>query len=83
MNETPPDSNKQNSVKPKPTPRSKISPPSGAKPKNTDILFPELPNVPDDAPHMSNHDFTPKNDTLDEVDFDDLSKRFENLKKKK
>lgn len=85
--DAPVDKNQQYSVKPKPTPRSKISPPGGAKAKTTaDLLFPELPEVPKDVPTLSNEDFlanSNKNENLDEIDFDDLTRRFENLKKKK
>ncbi|KAK6640460.1 hypothetical protein RUM44_012154 [Polyplax serrata] len=78
------DPNQENSVKPKPSPRSKMSPPGSVKPKNSDSLFPELPNVPDDTPHMSNEDLAKLNQNDNEdIDFDDLTKRFENLKKKK
>lgn len=53
---------------PKPAPRSKIN--DGAYPD-----LPELPSVPGDNPAPSN-----KND---DIDFDDLTRRFEELKKKK
>ena len=58
----------QNFAKPKPQPRSKISP---------DLNFPNLPNVPSDLPDV------PQNKEDDDIDFDDLSRRFEELKKKK
>lgn len=76
-----PDDNMQNSAKPKPQPRSKISP---------EMNFPILPNVPVDLPDVP----TPpggnvagagsggQNDN-DEIDFDELSRRFEELKKRK
>lgn len=90
MNDTtdsPVDTNQQNYVKPKPTPRSKISPPGAAKPKSAaEILFPELPEVPKDTPVLSNEEFlanSNRNENFDEIDFDDLTRRFENLKKKK
>uniref|UniRef100_A0A2M4AA75 IST1 homolog n=1 Tax=Anopheles triannulatus TaxID=58253 RepID=A0A2M4AA75_9DIPT len=71
-----PDDNMQNSTKPKPQPRSKFSP---------ELNFPELPNVPLDLPEVpSGGNQESKNDNdNDEIDFDDLSRRFEELKKKK
>lgn len=72
-----PDDNMQNSTKPKPQPRSKISP---------DMNFPVLPNVPADLPDVPNESTPPgaggQNDN-DEIDFDELSRRFEELKKRK
>lgn len=78
-----PDDNMQNSTKPKPQPRSKISP---------EMNFPILPNVPGDLPDVPN-DSTPTGSTggaagggqndNDEIDFDELSRRFEELKKRK
>lgn len=76
-----PDDNMQNSTKPKPQPRSKISP---------EMNFPTLPNVPGDLPEVPN-DSTPTGSTgggaggqnNDEIDFDELSRRFEELKKRK
>lgn len=73
-----PDDNMQNSTKPKPQPRSKISP---------EMNFPVLPNVPADLPDVPN-DGSPSArsggpDDNDEIDFDELSRRFEELKKKK
>uniref|UniRef100_A0A182QT03 IST1 homolog n=1 Tax=Anopheles farauti TaxID=69004 RepID=A0A182QT03_9DIPT len=67
-----PDDNMQNSTKPKPQPRSKFSP---------ELNFPPLPNVPMDLPDIPDGDEN-KNDN-DEIDFDDLSRRFEELKRKK
>uniref|UniRef100_A0A8W7P315 IST1 homolog n=1 Tax=Anopheles coluzzii TaxID=1518534 RepID=A0A8W7P315_ANOCL len=67
-----PDDNMQNSTKPKPQPRSKFSP---------ELNFPPLPNVPLDLPDIPDGDEN-KNDN-DEIDFDDLSRRFEELKRKK
>ncbi|XP_046414642.1 IST1 homolog [Neodiprion virginianus] len=64
----PPDLNKQSDQKPKPQPRSKM-------PMN-DFKLPDLPVVPtenDQPPGSSN----------DDIDFDDLTKRFEELKKRK
>ncbi|XP_065085769.1 IST1 homolog isoform X1 [Ochlerotatus camptorhynchus] len=76
-----PDDNMQNSTKPKPQPRSKISP---------EMNFPVLPNVPADLPDVPN-DNSPSArggsgggpDDNDEIDFDELSRRFEELKKRK
>ncbi|XP_076656863.1 increased sodium tolerance 1-like protein [Halictus rubicundus] len=66
----PPDLNKQSDQKPKPQPRSKM-------PMN-DFQLPDLPAVP------SENDLPPNNSTTTEdIDFDDLMKRFEDLKKRK
>lgn len=63
------------------------APSAGPPPPSYDSLeasnsfptFPILPAVPTDMPALSPEDEQPKND----IDFDDLSKRFEALKKKK
>lgn len=79
-----PDDNMQNSSKPKPQPRSKISP---------EMNFPVLPNVPADLPDVP-VDNSPtsgggggggggQQEDNDEIDFDELSRRFEELKKRK
>lgn len=72
-----PDDNMQNSTKPKPQPRSKISP---------EMNFPVLPNVPSDLPDVPS-DINPSSgggqEDNDEIDFDELSRRFEELKKRK
>lgn len=67
----------QNLNTPKPQPRSKMPPPSA----NED--FSNLPTVPSDLPDISQS--VPPGDTSnnDDIDFDDLSRRFEELKKKK
>ncbi|GAB0091684.1 IST1 homolog [Sergentomyia squamirostris] len=70
-----PDDNLQNSAKPKPQPRSKMPPDMGDSSQG----FPNLPNVPSDLPDIPDD---PREDN-DEIDFDDLSRRFEELKKKK
>ncbi|XP_055844538.1 IST1 homolog isoform X2 [Episyrphus balteatus] len=71
--------NLQNSSAPKPKPRSKnINGPS-APPSNMEM--PNLPNVPADLPDVPN-DGGKKSDD-DDIDFDYLSRRFEELKKMK
>ncbi|XP_046980934.1 IST1 homolog [Schistocerca americana] len=69
-----PDQNKQSNEKPKPAPRSKMSPGEDTYPE-----LPELPAVPTDS-------FPPAPSApgpSDDIDFDDLTRRFEDLKKKK
>ncbi|GLG93004.1 IST1-like protein [Gryllus bimaculatus] len=76
--------NLQSDDKPKPTPRSKISPGGGggggSSQNNGFPDLPELPAVPTDS-------FPPGEDAAggsnDDIDFDDLTKRFEELKKRK
>jgi len=75
----PVDANKQNDAKPKPVPRGKMSPPD-RKPNNND-MFPELPNVPDDLPDLPEGAAPNVTSSVDDIDFDDLNRRFENLKK--
>lgn len=78
----------QSDDKPKPSPRSKLSPNSGgpSQQSNKDDGFldlPELPSVPTDSfppPDEARH---PGNSGNDDIDFDDLTRRFEDLKKKK
>lgn len=65
----PPDLNKQSDEKPKPQPRSKI-------PMNN-FQLPDLPAVPSESELPQN----PSEN--DDIDFDDLMKRFEDLKKRK
>lgn len=73
--------NLQNANKPKPQPRSKLPPGNPTLPSAPPALdFPSLPNVPNDLPDIPGAE--KKNDE-DEIDFDDLSRRFENLKKRK
>lgn len=48
-------------------------------PPGNDMGF-NLPSVPSDIPDISP---PPQNKPNDEIDFDDLSRRFEELKKKK
>ncbi|XP_016978904.1 IST1 homolog isoform X2 [Drosophila rhopaloa] len=73
--------NLQNANKPKPQPRSKLPPGNPTLPSAPPPLdFPSLPNVPNDLPDIPGAE--KKNDE-EEIDFDDLSRRFENLKKRK
>ncbi|OXU24123.1 hypothetical protein TSAR_010137 [Trichomalopsis sarcophagae] len=67
----PPDLNKQSDQKPKPQPRSKM-------PMN-DFNLPDLPAVPSDTDAPPNA----SGGENDDIDFEDLMKRFENLKKRK
>lgn len=51
-----------------------------------DDLFPDLPNVPLDLPDIPGNGNTPAGASYkrdDDIDFDDLSRRFEELTKKK
>ncbi|XP_034939017.1 IST1 homolog [Chelonus insularis] len=64
----PPDLNKQSDFKPKPQPRSKMP---------NDFQLPELPTVPTENEPSEN------SGENDDIDFNDLMKRFENLKKRK
>ncbi|KAH8242109.1 hypothetical protein KR026_003495 [Drosophila bipectinata] len=78
--------NLQNANKPKPQPRFKLPPGNPTPPSAPPALdFPSLPNVPNDLPDLP--DIPPagpaKKDDDDEIDFDELSRRFENLKKRK
>ncbi|XP_016978905.1 IST1 homolog isoform X3 [Drosophila rhopaloa] len=76
-----PDENILNANKPKPQPRSKLPPGNPTLPSAPPPLdFPSLPNVPNDLPDIPGAE--KKNDE-EEIDFDDLSRRFENLKKRK
>lgn len=54
-------------------------PPPASAPGDDD--FPNLPNVPSDLPDVPTQSSDNKPD--DDIDFDDLSRRFEELKKKK
>ncbi|XP_016934836.2 IST1 homolog isoform X2 [Drosophila suzukii] len=75
--------NLQNANKPKPQPRSKLPPADPVLPSAPPQLdFPSLPNVPNDLPDVPGGGAEKKNDE-EEIDFDDLSRRFENLKKRK
>ncbi|XP_016934837.2 IST1 homolog isoform X3 [Drosophila suzukii] len=78
-----PDENILNANKPKPQPRSKLPPADPVLPSAPPQLdFPSLPNVPNDLPDVPGGGAEKKNDE-EEIDFDDLSRRFENLKKRK
>lgn len=82
------DNNKQSADKPKPLPRSKLSPNNGGpgeQPKNDDgfLDLPELPSVPTDSFPPPDEALRPGNSANDDIDFDDLTRRFEDLKKKK
>ncbi|XP_017955060.1 IST1 homolog isoform X4 [Drosophila navojoa] len=69
-----------NANKPKPQPRSKLPPGGPEQPSAPPPMdLPSLPNVPNDLPDVPGSD---KPDD-DEIDFDELSRRFENLKKRK
>ncbi|XP_054733411.1 IST1 homolog isoform X4 [Anastrepha obliqua] len=68
--------------KPKPQPRQKLPPPGpSAPPVLPDIQ--NLPNVPNELPDIPAEEPKPNNTDNDDIDFDDLSRRFENLKKRK
>ncbi|XP_004526177.1 IST1 homolog isoform X3 [Ceratitis capitata] len=71
--------NMQGTNKPKPQPRQKLPPPGPSAPP----ALPDLPNVPNDLPEITADETKPSNTDNDEIDFDDLSRRFENLKKRK
>ncbi|XP_043650962.1 IST1 homolog isoform X4 [Drosophila teissieri] len=72
-----------NANKPKPQPRSKLPPGNPTLPSAPPALdFPSLPNVPNDLPDIPGAGAEKKDDE-EEIDFDDLSRRFENLKKRK
>ncbi|XP_034481876.1 IST1 homolog isoform X4 [Drosophila innubila] len=70
-----------NANKPKPQPRSKLPPGGPEQPSAPPPLdLPSLPNVPNDLPDVP---VSGKREDDDEIDFDELSRRFENLKKRK
>lgn len=78
----------QSDDKPKPSPRSKLSPnsagPGQQSNRNDGFLdLPELPSVPTDSFPPPDEALRPGNPENDEIDFDDLTRRFEDLKKKK
>lgn len=51
--------------------------------ENEDNVFPDLPNVPLDLPDIPGGSDNQQKPDNDEIDFDDLAKRFEELKKKR
>ena len=61
-------------------PTNNLNQNNGPRLSSPDLEFPELPSVPADTPLDGN---TPHDDEDDDIDFDDLTKRFEALKKKK
>ncbi|XP_022215282.2 IST1 homolog isoform X3 [Drosophila obscura] len=79
-----PDENILNANKPKPQPRSKLppGPPTLPSAPPACLDLPSLPNVPLDLPDIPPGPAGKKEDE-DEIDFDELSRRFENLKKRK
>lgn len=79
----PPDVSAQPALPPA-APAAASGPPpvrSDSQEDNNMIDFPELPGVPSDSPLKSGSPVDEKKD--DDIDFDDLSRRFEALKKKK
>ena len=78
----------QSDDKPKPLPRSKLSPNSGGPGQQSRgddgfLDLPELPSVPTDSFPPPDETLRPGNPENDDIDFDDLTRRFEDLKKKK
>ncbi|XP_039294464.1 IST1 homolog [Nilaparvata lugens] len=73
------DNNKQSNVQPKPLPRSKLNP--------ADTILPELPSVPSDDIIIDNNLNQPRQPHPppddNEIDFDDIARRFEELKRRK
>lgn len=69
--------NLKNDDQPKPAPRSKFGDGS------PDFAMPDLPNVPELPSVPGSNTFSEPNESKDDIDFDDLTKRFEDLKKKK
>lgn len=68
------DRNKQSNQTPKPLPRAKLTPPDN---------LPELPSVPSDVITRDNTTSGGNGGgTSDDIDFDDLARRFEELKKR-
>lgn len=68
----------QNFIKPKPQPRQKVLPDAGPSGPS----FPDLPNLPSVPMNLPTPHESPKNNSNEEIDFDDLSRRFEELKKR-
>lgn len=63
---------------PRVTPEAKGQPPIPMPRSGDRFVLPELPSVPDTLPAASGTSTS----ASDEIDFDDLSRRFEELKKK-
>ncbi|KAJ1522565.1 hypothetical protein ONE63_001750 [Megalurothrips usitatus] len=75
--------NKQSADHPKPAPRSKLSPGDDVRATHSSGLnfhLPDLPSVPTNSFPPDEIDGRPGSD---DIDFDDLTRRFEDLKKKK
>lgn len=82
LNTSPGDGGSSSSSTPQPAPRSKFEGGAPAAAGGGDDLgfsLPDLPNVPSSASNTKPDDPSPNND---EIDFDDLNKRFQELKKK-
>jgi len=64
-------------------PEPSVSMPGPSAPVNSTVPdFPVLPDIPD-LPSIPTHSIGRSSVTSDEFDFDDLTKRFEELKKRK
>jgi len=77
--------NYQDDSKPKPAPRGKAQPPGPPDLSTLDLPdLPELPTVPSTSPsdpNISSNGRSGRDEN--DIDFDDLTKRFEELKKRK
>ena len=80
----PPDHLKQDGSQQQP-PAPASAPPSSAPPPASPgfLDLPDLPAVPVDTPLGGSKGGSPDENKDDDIDFDDLTKRFEALKKKK
>ena len=80
----PPDHLKQDGSQQQP-PAPASAPPSSAPPPASPgfLDLPDLPAVPVDTPLGGSKSGSPDENKDDDIDFDDLTKRFEALKKKK
>lgn len=72
----------QDNVSPKPAPRSKFGE-EGNDSGAAGFNLPDLPNIPDLPSVPGGNSVSGMDDTNEDIDFDDLTKRFEHLKKKK
>lgn len=54
--------------------------PPASHQSSTNVNIPELPSVPSDVPSGP---YNPSSVNFEDIDFDDLTRRFEELKKKK